>query len=713
MSEKERTRNEVIYGLQGNRNPFIDYPNLVDYIWGNNTQIAYPFPEESEPFLIYPRNGVTIDMGTLMENSNATQQIEFKGVNLTADLTISLKQNIMYTLSANTISQSAALAGTTLSLHFSPAGSCTARDTLVISGGGIQTLQIPISGLSSNDFITLEADEITPVGGRLHWTADSEATDYQVSVYQGDQRAGNLIISAYVEGSSFNKAIEIYNGTGASIDLADFVLRKQRNGVDAFGEDTQLEGTLAHGATHTIVHASCTNEALSSKANQLDNSSLNFNGNDAIALYRKDIMIDVVGVINDASNWGADMTFERKAWVTHPTTKFDMNEWDTSGIDYFDNIGAHIMKLTESSNYIYQNLPVGTNNFIDIEQLLPNQYYTYAVTSITPSINKQSVNTTQLRTLELDAPQALDPIEVTGNSFTAQWEDNPYIEDHLLNVFQKIGSGPQTDIHDFNTVGSNGKPLPDGWTGTASGNYNSTNSSGVAPNSIALKTNGEYLQTNSHASPIIGLSFMYRYPSSGAGNNLLVEALCGNNWETLANYAYVNTSKYNPEFTFDESRDVRAFRFTFTKVSSNLAIDDIVITYGAHSYVYVEQDRQVSDVKYTVSGLQPENTYYYNVRVGNSNYQSATSEDVKVVTLEAGSGIDTMEQGSGVSVYHVIGGVEIVGLPIGNTVRIYRQDGSFYMSQKAVNETTRIVLNERGIYLIRVDGVQQVYKVVR
>ena len=35
VSEKEINRNNAVEGFQGNRNPFIDYPDLVEYIWGN------------------------------------------------------------------------------------------------------------------------------------------------------------------------------------------------------------------------------------------------------------------------------------------------------------------------------------------------------------------------------------------------------------------------------------------------------------------------------------------------------------------------------------------------------------------------------------------------------------------------------------------------------------------------------------------------------
>ncbi len=43
VSEKETNRNEAVYGIQNNRNPFIDYPGLEDYIWGDKKDVAFSY----------------------------------------------------------------------------------------------------------------------------------------------------------------------------------------------------------------------------------------------------------------------------------------------------------------------------------------------------------------------------------------------------------------------------------------------------------------------------------------------------------------------------------------------------------------------------------------------------------------------------------------------------------------------------------------------
>ena len=49
VSEKETARNEAVYAIQNNRNPFIDYPGLQEYIWGICKDDAFSYDNYVEP----------------------------------------------------------------------------------------------------------------------------------------------------------------------------------------------------------------------------------------------------------------------------------------------------------------------------------------------------------------------------------------------------------------------------------------------------------------------------------------------------------------------------------------------------------------------------------------------------------------------------------------------------------------------------------------
>ena len=57
MSDKELARNEAVYGLQKNRNPFIDHPDLAEHIWGNKKSDKWTADGQAATSIIQPADG--------------------------------------------------------------------------------------------------------------------------------------------------------------------------------------------------------------------------------------------------------------------------------------------------------------------------------------------------------------------------------------------------------------------------------------------------------------------------------------------------------------------------------------------------------------------------------------------------------------------------------------------------------------------------------
>lgn len=70
VSQKEIDRNDGIQSKQGNRNPFIDYPELVEYIWGNHTGETVTLANLTPTFEGYTPPATTTYMVILSRNGS-------------------------------------------------------------------------------------------------------------------------------------------------------------------------------------------------------------------------------------------------------------------------------------------------------------------------------------------------------------------------------------------------------------------------------------------------------------------------------------------------------------------------------------------------------------------------------------------------------------------------------------------------------------------
>jgi endonuclease I len=178
--------------------------------------------------------------------------------------------------------------------------------------------------------------------------------------------AVDLFISEYVEGSSNNKGLEIFNGTGVPVNLQNYRVANYYNGGTIANTLVLGNINLNNGDCYTIVN-SLASTALQNLADLVSNSyALSFNGNDAVALEKTAngtdwVYVDILGRIGDnpGTAWTGDggyttlnSTLVRKPTITggitvSPTgtgpTAFTTltTEWNLFPVDTFTDFGIH------------------------------------------------------------------------------------------------------------------------------------------------------------------------------------------------------------------------------------------------------------------------------------------------------------------------------------------------------------------------------------
>jgi len=161
----------------------------------------------------------------------------------------------------------------------------------------------------------------------------------------------DLFISEYVEGTSFNKALEIFNPKSVSVDLAaeGYSVQVFSNGSTTASLTVNLSGVVAPGDVHVLTHPSADPSVPWDQR-----AGVNWNGNDAVVLRKLLATVDVIGQVgfDPGTEWGtgftstADNTLRRKSSVlqgdVNGNDAFDPAvEWNGFATNTFDGLGSH------------------------------------------------------------------------------------------------------------------------------------------------------------------------------------------------------------------------------------------------------------------------------------------------------------------------------------------------------------------------------------
>jgi hypothetical protein len=345
VSQKEIDRNNQIYLFQGNRNPFIDHPEYVEEIWSSTNDTESP----SSP--------TNIQIFDITDNSfqlswdSSTDNVSVDSYNIYID-------NNLYTNTENT--------------------------------------SYLISGLSSNTYYCINITASDQSGNSSSFSQQECASTLNQSTSTNE-----LFISEYIEGSSNNKAIEIANFTGQTVNLNSYSLARNINSGANWGEMLQLEGQITNGDVHVISKGNADQQILNNSDQLSSADAISFNGDDPVGLFKDNNLIDVFGDFNGENNY-ANSTYVRNESIINPNVNFNIEEWTLFPNNSFEFIGFHNQNLSIDEN-IFTDLKIypipASNNLINIKSNLEYSYEIFNINGVrllNDSHKASSTNTIKL-----------------------------------------------------------------------------------------------------------------------------------------------------------------------------------------------------------------------------------------------------------------------------------------------------------------------------
>ena len=174
VSDKETVRNDAVYAHQHNRNPFIDHPEMVEYIWGNKQ--GQGWSEDPGAAFLSPADNATIAFGTNAKGHAMQKTVTVAGHNFTENIAVTVSGSDFAVAPASLAAAQVNGSGATLTLTYTPAttGSHSATVTLAAEG---EQLTLNLTGNAIDGLPALAATNVSEDGFTANWVCIDGASD--------------------------------------------------------------------------------------------------------------------------------------------------------------------------------------------------------------------------------------------------------------------------------------------------------------------------------------------------------------------------------------------------------------------------------------------------------------------------------------------------------------------------------------------------------
>lgn len=179
VSEKERKRNDAVYKAQGNRNPFIDYPDMAEHIWGNATAQGWSATQATDK-IVLPVDGRSVNLGNASTSRTRIFDVNIETLGAVSPVSLSVTGK-GFSISPSSLSATAANAGATAQVSLTATSEGTYTGVLTVKCGDNVTT-VPITA-QAYDGVGLTVADISDDGFEVRWiNLEAPGASYQLHV---------------------------------------------------------------------------------------------------------------------------------------------------------------------------------------------------------------------------------------------------------------------------------------------------------------------------------------------------------------------------------------------------------------------------------------------------------------------------------------------------------------------------------------------------